>query len=112
MLLGAKGKHTQAIHRSPGGCTTKTHALADRACRLLAFLLTGAKLAARKARALLFEHLSACRIFLTDKGYDCDAIRRQIEATGATLNIPPKVNRRRKLCFSPMLYGVLTPSSE
>jgi transposase len=43
-------------------------------------------------------------IVLADKGYDSDAIRRQIEAAGAAPNIPPKVNRRWKLCFSPVLY--------
>ncbi len=39
-----------------------------------------------------------------DKGYDSDAIRRQVEAKGAMPNIPPKVNRRWKNCFSPFLY--------
>ncbi len=39
-----------------------------------------------------------------DRGYDSDAIRRQIEAAGSTPNIPPKVNRRWKPCFSPFLY--------
>ena len=38
------------------------------------------------------------------QGYDSDAIRRQIEAAGAAPNIPPKVNRRWKPCFSPALY--------
>lgn len=41
---------------------------------------------------------------LADKGYDTDAIRQQIEAVGAAPNIPPKVNRRWKPCFSRVLY--------
>ena len=41
---------------------------------------------------------------LADKAYDSDAIRRQVEATGAMPNIPPKANRRWKNCFSPALY--------
>lgn len=41
---------------------------------------------------------------LADKGYDSDAIRRQIEAAGAASNIPPKINRRWKPCFPPVLY--------
>ena len=56
------------------------------------------------AGAQLLERLPPCRILHGDKGYDTDAIRRQIEATGATPNIPPKANRRRKNCFSPALY--------
>lgn len=43
-------------------------------------------------------------ILLADKGYDSDAIRRQVEANGTMPNIPPKVNRRWKNCFSPVLY--------
>ncbi len=39
-----------------------------------------------------------------DKGYDSNAIRRQVERRGAMPNIPPKVNRRWKNCFSPFLY--------
>jgi transposase len=39
-----------------------------------------------------------------DKGYDSDAIRRQVERKGAMPNIPPKANRRWKNCFSPALY--------
>jgi hypothetical protein len=36
--------------------------------------------------------------------YDSNAIRRQVEGRGAILNIPPKVNRKWKNCFSPVLY--------
>ena len=39
-----------------------------------------------------------------DKGYDSNAIRRQVEGKGAMPNIPPKANRRWKNCFSPFLY--------
>ena len=98
------GEQSQAIGRSRGGRTTKIHALTDRFCRPLAFLLTGGQAADCKAGALLLERLPACRIVLADKGYDSDAIRRQIEAAGAAPNIPPKINRRWKPCFSPVLY--------
>ncbi|WP_144440009.1 IS5 family transposase [Methylobacterium sp. AMS5] len=101
---GGKGGHNQAIGRSRGGRTTKIHALTDRFCRPLAFLLTGGQVADCKAGALLLERSPRCRILLADKGYDSDAIRRQIEATGAAPNIPPKSNRRWKPCFSPVLY--------
>ena len=101
---GGKGEQSQAIGRSRGGRTTKIHALTDRFCRPLAFLLTGGQAADCTAGALLLERLPACRIVLADKGYDSDAIRRQIEAAGAAPNIPPKINRRWKPCFSPVLY--------
>jgi len=66
--------------------------------------LTGGQVADCKAGAQLLERASACRIMLADKGYDSDAIHRQIEVTGAAPNIPPKSNRRWKPCFSPVLY--------
>ena len=94
------GETAQAIGPSRGGQTTKIHALTDRFCHPLAILLTGGQVADCKAGALLLERLPACRILLADKGYDSDAVRRQIEATGAAPNIPPKANRRWKPCFS------------
>ena len=39
-----------------------------------------------------------------EQGYGSDAIQRQIEAAGAASNIPPKINRRLKPRFSPVLY--------
>ena len=48
--------------------------------------------------------MPACSILHADKGYDTNAIRRQVEARGAMPNIPPKSNRRWKSCFSPFLY--------
>jgi transposase len=99
-----RGKHNQAIGRSPGGRTTEIHALTDRFCRPLAFLLTGGQVADCKAGALLLQRSSRCRILLPDKSYYSDAIRRQIEATGAAPNIPPESKCRWKPCFSPDLY--------
>jgi hypothetical protein len=46
---------------------------------------------------------------LADKAYDADWLRRQIEAAGAAPNIPPMVHRRRKPCFSPVLYPSAQP---
>jgi transposase len=50
------------------------------------------------------KQMPATRILHADKGYDSDAIRRQVEDAGAMPNIPPKTNRRWKNCFSPVLY--------
>ena len=53
---------------------------------------------------VLLEQLPDVPILNGDKGYDSDAIRRQVEERGAMANIPPKSNRRWKNCFSPVLY--------
>ncbi|MDF9790626.1 transposase [Methylorubrum extorquens] len=62
------GEQSHAIGRSRGGRTTKIHALTDRFCRPLAFLLTGGQVADCKAGAQLLEGAPACRIMLADKG--------------------------------------------
>ena len=53
---------------------------------------------------VLLQRLPPCEILHGDKGYDSNAIRRQVEETGAMPNIPPKANRKWKNCFSPVLY--------
>jgi transposase len=99
-----RGEKNQAIGRSRGGRTTKIHALADAQCRPLAFMLSGGHVADCTAGAALLEQLPACDILHADKGYDANAIRRQVEDRGAMPNIPPKANRKWKNCFSPVLY--------
>jgi transposase len=101
---GKGGKKNQAIGRSRGGRSTKIHALTDAQCRPLAFMLTGGQVADCTAGALLLEQLPDCDILHADKGYDANAIRRQVEERGAIPNIPPKANRNWKNCFSPFLY--------
>src|SRR5260364_133233 len=99
-----RGESSQAIGRSRGGRTTKIHALTDRHCRPVAFLLTGGQVADCTAGAVLLRQMSSARILHGDKGYDSDAIRRQVEGMGAMPNIPPRSNRLWKNCFSPVLY--------
>ena len=99
-----RGEHRQAIGRSRGGRTTKIHALTDAECRPIAFLLTGGQIADCTAGAVLLEEMPRSAILHGDKGYDSDAIRRQVEGKGAMPNIPPKANRHWKNCFSPVLY--------
>jgi hypothetical protein len=62
--------------------------------RIPAFLLTGGKIAECLAGILLLERLLDCDIVHTDKGYNADALRRQIQAQGIMPNIPPKANRK------------------
>ena len=67
-------------------------------------MLTDGQVADCTAGELLLEQMSQVSMLHGDKGYDSNAIRRQIENKGAMPNIPPKVNRRWKNCFSPVLY--------
>ena len=99
-----RGEKNQAIGRSRGGRTTKIHALTDEHCRPLAFLITGGNVADCTAAVSLIDRLPDCAVVNGDKGYDADALRKQIRERGALANIPPKANRKEKPCFSPFLY--------
>ena len=99
-----RGECRQAIGRSRGGRTTKIHALTDRDCRPIAFVLTGGQVADCVAADALLDQVTAAELVHGDKGYDTNAVRHKIEAKGAAPNIPPKVNRVWKNCFSPYLY--------
>ena len=52
----------------------------------------------------MLKQMPPARVLHGDKGYDSNAIRRQVEENGTMPNIPPKANRRWKNCFSPVLY--------
>jgi transposase len=67
-------------------------------------LLSGGNVADCRVAAELLDDLPRGLMVHGDKGYDSDAIRRQIEAAGSVPNIPPKSNRKWKNCFSPWLY--------
>jgi len=90
--------------RSRGGLTTKIHALTDANGLPLDLVLTAGEAADCSAAAQLLGRLRQGTILLADKAYDADWLRRSIESTGAAPNIPSKINRRWKACFSKTLY--------
>ena len=53
--------------------------------------------------AKLLDAITQAKVVHADKGYDSNAVRQKIEATGGAPNIPPKRNRIWN-CFSPVLY--------
>jgi transposase len=58
-----------------------------------------------EAAEKLLDHLPpTARVLHGDKGYDTNPVRQQVEANGTWPNIPPKVNRIWKNCFSSVLY--------
>ena len=73
-------------------------------CRPVAFLLTGGNVADCTAGEVLIDRMPPTSLLNADKGYDSDAIRRQVRQRGTFANIPPKANRKWKNCFSPYLY--------
>jgi transposase len=105
-LSGFLGTHGDAFRafRSRAGRATRIHALTDGLWRPVAFMLTGGQVADCKAGEVLLGRMPQTSLVNADKGYDSNAIRRQISERRAFANIPPKVNRIWKNCFSPFLY--------
>ena len=68
------------------------------------FEITGGEVHDAKAADKIIEKIGEAENFIADKGYDSNAIRRQVEGRGAIPNIPPKAYRKWKNCFSPFLY--------
>ena len=52
----------------------------------------------------LLDRIATAEILHGDKGYDTNTVRDKIESKGVAPNIPPKLNRVWKNCFSPYLY--------
>jgi transposase len=100
---GGKGTLVQAIGISQGGRYSKLHALTDGEGQPLRFLLTGGQIADCRAADVLLDDLAPGTIVLADKAYDSIALRDLIERQGAVPNIPSKINRRWKSCFSKTL---------
>lgn len=90
--------------RSRGGLTTKIHALVDAGGLPVRLALSPGQAHDGKGAAVLLRGLKEGSVILADKAYDADWIRERIEAQGAAPNIPDKVNRKHRHCFSRSLY--------
>ena len=90
--------------RSRGGLTTKVHALTDARGLPIKLVLTSGQVHDANGAAMLLTDLTDGGVVLGDKAYDADWIRERIEAQSAAPNIPDKVNRRMRHCFSRTLY--------
>jgi transposase len=100
----AKRGADHCLGRSRGGLTTKIHVVVDAQGLAIRFGLTAGQAHDGQIADTLLGHLGPHTIVLADKGYDADRIRELIQEQGASPNIPPKSNRRRKPCFSKRLY--------
>ena len=85
-------------------CTTKIHAVADRAGRLIAFDITpGQRGDIRPATALLAT-LPQPDYVLVDTAYDGDKLRQSVKKRGATAVIKPNPTRKNVLVFDSAIY--------
>jgi transposase len=99
----AGGQSAQAIGRTKGGLNTKICALVEGRGRLMAVAIAPGQTYEVEASAPLLETLR--RVLLVgDKGFDSDALRRQMLAQGCLASVPPRSGRRSPPWFHRGLY--------
>jgi transposase len=95
-----KQSQENCLGRSRGGLTTKIHVVVDAQGLPMKLCLTAGQTHDGQVTEYLLDGLEPRTIVLADKAYDADRIRTLIEDQGATPNIPAKLNRKWKPCFS------------
>ena len=99
----AGGQSAQAIGRTKGGLNTKICALVEGRGRLMAAVIAPGQTYEVEASAPLLETLR--RVLLVgDKGFDSDALRRQMLAQGCLASVPPRSGRRAPAWFHRGFY--------
>ena len=104
---GGKGGN---ISRPSADRAAKIHALTDAECRPVAFLLTRGQIA-DTAGAVLLEQMPRSAILHADKGYDSDAIRRQVQGKVRCRTSRPRQTDTGRIAFRPSSIEAATPSS-
>ena len=89
----AGGQQAQAIGRTKGGLNTKLCALVEGEDRLMAAVLAPGQTYEVEAAAPLLEKLRQV-LLVGDKGFDADALRRQMLAQGCVASVPPRSGPR------------------
>jgi transposase len=93
----------EAMGKSRGGLSTKTHAAVDALGNPVRLLLTAGQVSEHtQAEALIGGFLAG--FVLADKGYDSDAFVEIIKGGGATPVIPPRSNRKTPRDYDKDIY--------
>jgi transposase len=98
------GNREQHMGRSRGGLTSKVHAVVDANGLPVRLGLTPGEAHDNRLCPVLLAGLRPQTMLLADRGYDADWIRAFVNQQNAWANIPPKLNRKDPICFSPHLY--------
>jgi transposase len=90
--------------RSRGGLTTKIHAVVDAEGLPITLKLTAGQAHDGRSAEDMLASVEEGDILLADRGYDSDALRRELAARGAWANVKPMPNRKNVPAFSAFLY--------
>jgi transposase len=101
---GKGGAQEQAIGRSRGGRTTKIHAVANAAGRLITFELTAGQMGDVRSAKGLIDKLPTAALVLADTAYDSDKFREFLAERGSTPVIKPNPTRKNIPPFDKTAY--------
>jgi transposase len=101
---GKGGAQEQAIGRSRGGRTTKIHAVANAAGRLITFELTAGQMGDVRSAKGLIDKLPTAALVLADTAYDSDKFREFLAKRGSTPVIKPNPTRKNIPPFDKTAY--------
>ena len=109
----AGGKGGSKIRRSADRAADAPpiYALTDSACRPIAFLLTGGQVADCTAGELFLEQMPQASVLHGDKGYDSNAIRRQVELKARCRTSRQRLTGAGRTASHRSSIAIATPSS-
>jgi len=100
-----RGAKAQAIGVSRGGQTTKVHVITDVIGRPAVIHLTPGNASDVKIAPELLARLPGrIRRLVADRGYDADALRRDLRSSGTNPVIPGRCTRKRPIRHDPHRY--------
>jgi transposase len=105
------GNREQHVGRARGGLTNKVHAVVDANGLPVRLGLTPGEAHDNRLCPVFLAGLRPQTMLLADRGYDADRIGAFVNRQGAWANMPPKLNRKDPICFSPTSTGRVTWSS-
>ncbi|MEP2724992.1 MULTISPECIES: IS5 family transposase [Alphaproteobacteria] len=104
---GKRGTQRQGFGRSKGGFTSKIHLISNAHGLPVRAEVTGGEVSDFKGfDALVDDDLPTARVFLADRGYDSDHIRKTIAERGGTPVIPAKANRKEPIPHDTVTYAL------
>lgn len=99
-----QGAKAQGIGPSRGGQTSKIHVLTDVIGRPFAPRLTPGNVSDVRAAELLASEMRSARHLIADKGYDANAFRNALRASGTKPVIPGRSNHKRMIAYDKARY--------
>ena len=100
-----KDSGPREMGRSRGGLTTKIHAMVDEGGQPRRMHLSPGQASDCGGAVRLLEGLEAGTLPIADKAYDTNSILEQVAATGCTVAIPSKSNRRIQRPLDAVAYA-------